>query len=99
MRRPLGTAAGRWAARLALANALLMLVVGLSVVSVARLVGAHLPDGWGQPIAPVWLATGLAAAILGALAGERGRRGLLVVPFMIGAFVLTFWLGEILDPN
>jgi hypothetical protein len=84
---------------LALVNALLLPVVGLSVVAVARLIGADLPDGWGEPIVPVWLATGLGAAALGAAAKERGRRGLLVVPFMIGAFVLIFWLGEILEPH
>ena len=42
------------------------------------------------------MAAVLAAAILGIVAKEPGRRGVLVVPFMIGALVLTFWLGEIL---
>ncbi len=98
-RTPLRTRAGRWATRLATANALLLPVVGLSVEGVAWLAGANLPDGWGQPIVPAWIATGFAAAILGVVAKEPGRRGLLVVPLMLGAFVLTFWLGEILAPH
>lgn len=98
-RARLESRAGRWATRLALVNALVMPVVGLSVTAVAWLAGYDLPEGWGQPIAPFWLATGLAAAVLGVVAKEPGRRGVLVVPFMIGAFVLTFWLGEILVPH
>ncbi len=98
-RARLESRAGRWATRLALVNALAMPVVGLSVMAGAWLVGYDLPEGWGQPIAPVWLAAGLAAAVLGVVAKEPARRGVLVVPFMIGAFVLTFWLGEILAPH
>jgi hypothetical protein len=78
---------------------MLMPIVGVSVTAGAWLVGYDQPEGWGQPIAPFWMAAGLAAAILGIVAKEPGRRGVLVVPFMIGALVLTFWLGEILVPH
>lgn len=95
-RARLHSRAGRWATRLALVIALLMPVVGVSVTAGAWLVGYDPPEDWGQPIVPIWLAAGLSAAILGIVAKEPGRRGVLVVPFMIGALVLTFWLGEIL---
>jgi len=98
-RARLHSRAGRWATGLALVNALLMPVVGVSVTAGAWLVGYDLPEGWGQPIVPFWMTAGLAAAILGIVAKEPGRRGVLVVPLMIGAFVLTFWLGEILVPH
>jgi hypothetical protein len=98
-RARLHSRAGRWATGLALANALLIPVGGVSVTAGAWLVGYDLPEGWGQPIVPFWMGAGLAAAMLGAVAKEPGRRGVLVVPFMIGALVLTFWLGEILAPH
>ncbi len=75
-----------------------MPVVGLSVVGGAWLVGYDLPEGWGQPIAPVWMAAGVAARSSASSPGP-GQRGILVVPFMIGALVLTFWIGEILVPH
>ena len=99
VRVPLRSRSGRWASRLAVVNALLMPLVAVSVTTVAWLVGYDLPEGWGEPIAPVWLLSGLAALVLGVRAKDPGRRGLLVLPLMIGAAVLTFWLGEILDPH
>ncbi|HVA30779.1 MAG TPA: hypothetical protein VMU58_05885, partial [Gaiellaceae bacterium] len=98
-RLPLRTRAGRWAVRLALANALLIPAVVLPVTFVAWLVDAHLSEGWGQPMMPFWFLSGLASAALGVAAKESGRRGILVIPFMIGALVLTFWLGEFLVPH
>jgi hypothetical protein len=84
---------------LAVANALLLPMVAFPVMAAAWLAGYDLPDGWGQPIMPVWMATGLVAAVLGVVAKESGRRGILVIPFMLGALVLTFSLGEILVPH
>jgi multisubunit Na+/H+ antiporter MnhC subunit len=98
-RTRLRTRAGRWATRLALANTLFLPVLGVAGITGAWLVGYDLPDGWGQPFVPLWMATGVAAAILGVVAKEPGRRGILVIPSMIGAFVLIFWLGEILVPH
>lgn len=99
VRAPLQSRAGRWATRLAVVNALLLPVVGLSVTAVAWLAGFDLPDGWGEPLTPVWMLTGVAAGALGVVAREPGRRGILVVPFMIGAFVLVFWVGEVAVPH
>lgn len=99
VRDPLRSRAGRWAMWLALLSALMFPAVAASVTAVAWLVGYDLPDGWGDPIAPFWLLTALAATVLGVRANEPGRRGLLILPVVIGAFVLTFWLGEILAPH
>jgi multisubunit Na+/H+ antiporter MnhC subunit len=98
-RRPLASRAGRWATRLALVNALLIPAVGLSVTAAAWLVAYDLPEGWGQPVMPFWMMSGLAAGILGIVANEPGRRGALVIPFMAGALVVTFWAGELLVPH
>jgi len=96
---PLRTAAGRWAWRLAAVNALLLPAIGLSVTIVAWLAGVGLPDAWGQPLVPAWVLIGVVAGLLGAVAREPGRRGLLVVPFMLGALVLVFWVGELVVPH
>ncbi|HEU0246760.1 MAG TPA: hypothetical protein VFR38_06695 [Gaiellaceae bacterium] len=80
-------------------SAVLVPVVGVVVTAVAWLAGLDLPDGWGQPLAPVWLVTSFAAGVLGVVAREPGRRGILVLPFMVGAFVLVFWIGEVAVPQ
>jgi hypothetical protein len=45
------------------------------------------------------LATALGAMVLGAFAREPGRRGLLLIPLLIGASALIFFLGDLLFPN
>lgn len=99
VRTPLKTRAGLWATRLAVTSAVLVPVIGVVVTAVAWLAGLDLPDGWGQPLAPVWLVTSFAAGVLGVVAREPGRRGILVLPFMVGAFVLVFWIGEVAVPQ
>ena len=47
----------------------------------------------------LWMLAGLAAAVLGATAPEPGRRGLLVLPFMLGALVLVVWVAEAIIPH
>jgi hypothetical protein len=96
LRVPLHTREGRWAVRLAAVNALIMPVVAVPVMAIAWLVGYDLPEGWGQPISPLWLMSGVGALVLGITAKEPGRQGLLVIPVMIGASVATFALGEII---
>jgi len=96
VRSPLGSRVGRWATGLAVVNMLLLPVAALSVIAVAALADIDLPEGWGQPIFPVSVLIGLAAVIAGVRAKEPGRRGLLVVPLMIGAFVLVFVIGELI---
>ena len=51
------------------------------------------------PLVPLWMLAGLAAAVLGATAPEPGRRGLLVLPFMLGALVLVVWIAEAIIPH
>ena len=94
----LTTRPGRWAFRLAVVNALLQPLMGVAYV-LATLLGFDLEQGWGQPIVPFWMAIGLVAAVLGILAPEARRRGTLVIPLMIGAFALTFAIGEITVPH
>jgi hypothetical protein len=96
---PLSTSPGRWAFRLALLNCLLLPVVALLVTAIAALAGAKLEEGWGEPIMPVWFIVGAGAAVLGAIAPEHRRRGLLVLPLMIGAFALVFLIGEFTVPH
>jgi hypothetical protein len=73
--------------------------LAVAVYLLLRLFGLELEEGWGQPIVPFWLAIGLIAAVLGAAAPETKRRGLLVIPLMIGAFALVFVVGEVTVPH
>ena len=98
LREPLHGRRGTWAIRLGVFNALLMPVLGL-VTEFATVVGSPLPTGWGEPLVPLWVATALGAVALGAVADERRHRGLLMLPALLGAAVLTFWLGEVLSPH
>ena len=61
--------------------------------------GGEVPGDWGEPYSFIWLASILVAIILGLVAREPGRRGLLVIPAVIGAFVLTFIIGEFAIPH
>lgn len=94
----LSTGTGKWAFRLAIVNCLLQ-PLSVAVYLILLLFGLELEEGWGQPIVPFWLAIGLVAAVLGAVAPETRRRGLLVIPLMIGAFALIFVVGEITVPH
>lgn len=95
----LTTGTGRWAFRLALLNCLLLPVAALSVTAVTWLAGAKLEEGWGQPMMPVWFGLGVVATVLGVMAPEAKRRGILVLPLMIGAFTLFFVIGEFTVPH
>jgi hypothetical protein len=96
VRGPLRTRVGRCGTIAAIAGAVLIPGAEGAAALVAWVVGAHLPEGWGEPIAPVWLASNVLAITLGLVAREPGRRGLLLLPAVVGAFVLTFWVGELL---
>lgn len=93
------TGLGRWAFRLALLNCLLLPAAALTVTAIAGLTGKNLDEGWGQPIMPIWFILGATATVLGAIAPEHRRRGILVLPLMIGAFALVFLIGEITVPH
>jgi hypothetical protein len=80
-------------------SALFLPLLAAVAAGIAWAAGIDEPAVVAQPLVPLWTLAGLAAAVLGATASEPGRRGILVVPFMLGAFVLLFWLGEALVPH
>lgn len=90
---------GKWAFRLAIVSCLLLPVTALAVIVTAALGGFEFEESWGQPIMPVWFVIGFIAMVLGAIAPEPRRRGVLVLPLMIGAFALVFVVGEITVPH
>ena len=98
IRQPAASAAGRWAVRMAAFNALLLPVMG-GIAALLSLVGTKLSVGWGEPYMPFWVCSGLAAFGLGVVADEPHHRGLLVLPLMLGATVLTFVFGDIVQPT
>lgn len=94
----LATRLGRWAFRLALVTWLTQPFMCVAYV-LATALRFELKEGWGQPIVPFWFAIGLVAGVLGILASETRRRGVLAIPLMIGAFALTFAIGELTVPH
>lgn len=99
-RHPPGRA-GTWGFWLAVASALINPVVVLPAYLIWRAVVDDMPGDWGEPFEFTWLLMCLAAMVLGAVAARRdpARRGLLLVPAVIGAFVLTFALAEVVVPH
>lgn len=99
-RRRLVTRTGKWAIGVGLFSALINPVVVLPAYLIERAIrGGEVPGDWGEPYSFIWLASILVAIILGLVAREPGRRGLLVIPAVIGAFVLTFIIGEFAIPH
>ena len=99
-RRRLVTRTGKWAIGVGLFSALINPVVVLPAYLIERASrGGEVPGDWGEPYSFIWLASILVAIILGLVAREPGRRGLLVIPAVIGAFVLTFIIGEFAIPH
>jgi hypothetical protein len=92
-REPPRSRPGRWGLGLALA-----LVVSFPVLWALALALDRTYD-WVGPFVPFQFAAGLGAAILGALAREPGRRGLLLIPFVIGTAALAFALGDMVVPT
>jgi hypothetical protein len=94
MREPLRTRAGRWALWLAIVFVVSFPVLGLLTEA---LDGAQ---GWApEPVVPLLFATALGAMVLGAIAREPERRGLLLIPLLIGASAVMFFLGDLLFPQ
>jgi hypothetical protein len=94
------TRTGKWAVGVGLFSALVNPVVVLPAYLIERAVrDGEMPGDWGEPYSFAWLASIVVAIILGAVAREPGRRGLLVAPAVIGAFVLTFVIGEFAVPH
>ena len=98
-RDPLRSRSGGRATQCALVSALISPLICVPVVSIAWLLRIDLPAGWAQPVVPVWMVATAGAVVFGTLAPEPRRRGLLLLPVVVGAYVLTYWLGEIFDPS
>ena len=98
IRAPLKSARGRWAVRCSIFNILLLPGFGVAA-GIASLVGIPMPNGWGEPFVPIWLGSGLAAIALALAASQERLRSVLVLPLLIGAAALTFWLGEVLSSH
>lgn len=96
VREPLQNRRGRRAIRIGIFNAVLIPFLGV-INGAFSLAGNPLPEGWGQPLVPLWIASGVASILLGLLSGEPDHRGALLVPALIGIAALTFWLGELLS--
>ncbi len=92
IREPLQTPRGRWAVRLGLAFA-----ASFPVLWAVMLVFS-LDDGWAEAAVPLQMLVVLGAVGLGAAAREPGRRGLLLIPFVIGVAALAFFLGDLIVP-
>jgi hypothetical protein len=92
VREPPRTRAGRWAVGLAIAFTLSFPVLGLITAALG------LEQGWAEPVVPLQMAAALGAMLLGAVAREPDRRGLLLIPLVIGASALMFFLVSNLFP-
>lgn len=91
-REPPRTRAGRWALGLAIVLALSFPLLGLITAAL------DLELGWAEPVAGLQLAAAIGAVALGAVAREPQRRGLLLIPLVIGTSALMFVLTDLLFP-
>lgn len=90
---PLTSRVGRWAMGLAAFN--IVLLPGLWLLSwIVTPLGLGFRVGWGLPLFPFWLASGVGAICLGLSIGAERKEGLLLIPMLLGAALLTFFLGD-----
>lgn len=92
---------GRWGFWLGVGSALINPVVVLPTYLIWWAIVDEMPGDWGTPFEFLWLGMCIAAMALGIASARRDheRRGLLLIPAVIGAFVLTFVLAEVLVPH
>jgi hypothetical protein len=88
---------GRWAVRLTIGAAIFLPLLG-TIQGLSELAGHRLPQGWGQPLVPIWLLSMGAVAVLAIRAPDPGRRGMLAIPLVLGAAILAFVTGDIISP-
>ena len=89
---PLETGAGKLAVRMAVVLAVLLAVMTITLGLLAA------TDTWEQdsePFLGAWVILALVASVVGAFAPEAGRRGLLVLPFLLGFAALVLLLSEL----
>jgi len=90
---PLRSRLGRWAMSLAVFN--IVLLPGFWALSwIVTPLGLGFRVGWGLPLFPFWLASGVGAICLGLAAGAERKEGLLLIPMLLGAALLTLFLGD-----
>ena len=92
--RPLSSERGRVVSRTAF-----VLVVLLPLIVFCLWLVTAVSDGEGPtvPIIGAWLVAVIVTSIAGAMAPEPGRRGLLVLPLLVGAAVVVLLLSELLQ--
>jgi hypothetical protein len=91
--RPLESITGRRSFALARVAIVLLPVI---VFTLGLLAALDAYGGDSEPFLAVWLLVAIAASILGGVAPEPGRRGLLVIPLMLGVAAVVLLLSEIL---
>lgn len=84
--------AGRFAVRLAVVLAVVLAAMALILGLLAK-TGTWEQDS--EPFLGVWVLLALVAAVIGAFSPEPGRRGLLILPFLIGVAALVLFLSEV----
>lgn len=89
---------GKWAVRLVLFNVTLLPLWGI-VNGLFVLFGSALPEGWGEPIVPIWFLVGAVALGLGLASKHERAKGALVLPLLLGAATATFMLGELITQH
>ncbi len=86
---------GVWAVRLTVLAAVFLPALGV-IQGLSELAGHRLPEGWGQPLVPIWFLTMGAVAVLAIRAPDPGRRAVLTIPLVFGAAVLAFVFGDVI---
>jgi FtsH-binding integral membrane protein len=89
---PMMTRSGRLAVGAALAVAALLVAMAATF---GFLAATDTWEGDSEPFLATWLILALAASLAGAFAREPGRRGLLILPFLLGTAALVLFLSEI----
>ena len=93
LKSPMESHIGRVAQQLAAVNVLL-LPVAWALSWLLTPIGMGFSVGWGMPFFPVWAASGLGAICAGLWTPMDRRRGQLLIPLLLGAGLLTFFLGD-----
>ena len=89
---PLESGVGRFAVRMAVALAVVLVVL---VVTFGILAATDTWERDSEPFLGFWVVLALVASLIGAFAPEPGRRGLLILPFLLGVGALVLLLSEV----
>lgn len=95
---PLTTHWGRWAIR-GLWVFVWLLIAGTSLAIGIHASGHQISEAVGQWLELLLLVLAGLTTFLGAISGEEGKRGWLVVPVLLGAVAASFVAGEVFIQN